>query len=89
MKLSLKLKKFSNRGVYFITAGDTQGAFATYISEASTKTHVAFLVMPDLKKVSMERSTAIEMLRSSQLEYVQTLPKKVYSVCFAQYSCLK
>ena len=81
--------RFVERGLYFIRNGDNQGAFVVNIKEEDSTNSKALLIMPVLERASISKDLVSECFNSGMLEYVSTLPKKVYAVCLAQYKALK
>lgn len=82
----LKFKKFVNRGLYFINNGDLQGSFILNIKEKNTKINKAILIMPDLEPKFVSNVDIKSLFENKHLEYVKTLPKKVYEVCLLEFN---
>jgi hypothetical protein len=89
LKKGSSKQRFVERGIYFVTKGDHQGAFILNIKEFDTEDTKAILMMPELQKTTIPKNKIKELFQDSAVEYVETIPKHVYSVCLAQYKVLK
>ena len=85
----VKKQRFVERGMYFIAKGDNQGAFILNIKEFDSTDSKAFLLMPNLERITIPKNSIPEFFQAGVLEYVHTLPSKVYNVCVEQYEALK
>jgi hypothetical protein len=81
--------RFVDRGMYFILNGDHKGSFIINIKEFDTEVNKAFLVMPQLEKLKIPKAQIKQLFESGAIEYVETIPKKVYNVCVSQYVAIK
>ena len=84
-----RTKRFVNRGLYFLKTGEYKGCFIVNIKEFDTPTTKAMLVFPDVITFSIAKSNVKSMFMLDELDYVETLPKKVYAVCLEQFKALK
>lgn len=81
--------RFVERGLYFLKSGTYKGSFILNIKEFDTENSKALLIMPDLIPSTVQTSGVKELFKTHQLEYVETIPLNVYSVCLAQFKKAK
>jgi hypothetical protein len=80
-----KKRKFVNRGIYFINDGEYKGSFIIGIKEFDTKDLKAFMLLPDKETIFMSDVDIKSKFNEGIFEYVETIPKKYYKVCVAEY----
>ena len=80
-----KKHKFVNRGVYFINDGVYKGSFIIGIKEFDTKNLKAFMLLPNKETIFMTKLDIKSKFEEGLFEYVETIPKKYYKVCVAEY----
>lgn len=82
-------QRLKKRGMYSVQYGEYSGAFLIYIDEYKAGNAIAFLQIPDPKKIIfVDRQLVDHYLQSGVLKFLSTLPKDVYSVCRAEFEYL-
>ena len=78
-------KRFINRGMYYISQGEYKGSFALNIKEHNTDTYKVVFLFPDKEVLKLTNDDVSSLFDKQYFTYVQTIPRKHYKVCVAEY----
>ena len=86
MKKNKRKSRFMNRGVYFVSHGEYKGCFLLNLKELDTVDSKFLSVFPEGNGTTMKKDQIGEYFEKGYLEYVRTIPRKVYKVCLGQHT---